>query len=386
MRIAMALRMALTSPAINETEPKDAKMKKLTSSLTVLATAAALSLGAVSVAQTDDHTVKAAFVYVGPVSDHGWSYAHDQARLAMEEELGDMVETTFLESVPEGADAVRALERLARTGHDIIFATSFGYMESVMEVAERFPDVKFEHATGYLSSENFANYNGHFYEGRYILGKIAGLETESNTIGYIASYAIPEVVSGINAFMLGAQSVNPDVEVKIIWVNTWYDPPREAEAANALIDQGADILVQHTDSTAQLQASQDRGVRGFGNDSDMSAFAPEAQLTAIVNNWTPYYIERVQAVADGTWETGSAMGSMESGMVQMAPFANMSDETRAVAEETMAGIIAGDIHPFAGPIYNQDGEEVVAEGEVAPLDMILGMNFYIQGIDDAYPN
>ncbi len=360
-------------------------MKKLTSSILALGAAAALTLG-VATTQADDHTVKAAFVYVGPISDHGWSYAHDQARLAMEEELGDMVETTYLESVPEGADAVRALERLARTGHDIIFATSFGYMESVLEVAERFPDVKFEHATGYLSSENFANYNGHFYEGRYVLGKIAGLETESNTIGYIASYAIPEVVSGINAFMLGAQSVNPDVEVKIIWVNTWYDPPREAEAANALIDQGADILVQHTDSTAQLQASQERGVRGFGNDSDMSAFAPEAQLTAIVNNWTPYYVDRVQAVADGTWETGSAMGSMENGMVQMAPFANMSDETRAVAEETMAGIIAGDIHPFAGPILNQDGEEVVAEGEVAPLDMILGMNFYIQGIDDAYPN
>lgn len=361
-------------------------MKRLTSSLLALGAAAALSMGVASSAQADDETVKAAFLYVGPISDHGWSYAHDQARLAMEAELGDMVETTYLESVPEGADAVRALERLARTDHDIIFATSFGYMESVQEVAERFPNVVFEHATGYLSSDNFANYNGHFYEGRYVLGKIAGLETESNTIGYIASYAIPEVVSGINAFMLGAQSVNPDVEVKIIWVNTWYDPPREAEAANALIDQGADILVQHTDSTAQLQAAQERGVRGFGNDSDMSAFAPEAQLTAIVNNWTPYYIERVQAVADGTWETGSAMGSMANGMVQMAPFANMSDETRAVAEETMAGIIAGEIHPFAGPIFNQDGEEVVAEGEQAPLDMILGMNFYIQGIDDAYPN
>lgn len=361
-------------------------MKKLTSSMMAIGAAAALTLGVAASSQADDHTVKAAFVYVGPISDHGWSYAHDQARLAMEAELGDMVETTYLESVSEGADAVRALERLARAGNDIIFATSFGYMESVGEVAERFPDVKFEHATGYQSAENFANYNGHFYEGRYVLGKIAGMETETNTIGYVASYAIPEVVSGINAFMLGAQSVNPDVEVKIIWVNTWYDPPREAEAANALMDQGADILVQHTDSTAQLQAAQERGLRGFGNDSDMGAFAPDAQLTAIVNNWSPYYIDRVRAVADGTWETGSAMGSMESGMVQMAPFANMSAETQAMAEETMAGIIAGDIHPFAGPIFNQDGEEVVAEGEMAPLDMILGMNFYIQGIDDAYPN
>ena len=231
-------------------------MKKLTSSLLALGAAAALSMGATAGVQAQDEPIKAAFIYVGPISDHGWSYAHDQARLALEEELGDMVETTYLETVPEGADAVRALERLARTDHDIIFATSFGYMESVMEVAERFPDVKFEHATGYLTAENFANYNGHFYEGRYLMGKIAGLETETNTIGYIASYAIPEVVSGINAFMLGAQSVNPDVEVKIIWVNTWYDPPREAEAANALIDQGADILVQHTDSTAQLQAAQ----------------------------------------------------------------------------------------------------------------------------------
>lgn len=360
-------------------------MTKTTSSLMAIGAATALSLGMATAVQADD-PVKAAFIYVGPVSDHGWTYAHDQARLAMEAELGDMVETTFLESVPEGADAVRALERLARTDHDIIFATSFGYMESVLEVAERFPDVHFEHATGYLSADNFANYNGHFYEGRYVLGKIAGMETESNTIGYIASYAIPEVVSGINSFMLGAQSVNPDVEVKIIWVNTWYDPPREAEAANALIDQGADILVQHTDSTAMLQTAQERGVRGFGNDSDMSAFAPEAQMTAIVNNWAPYYIARIQAVADGTWETGSSMGNMEDGMVGMAPFANMSPETLAVAEETMAGIIAGDIHPFTGPIMNQAGEEVVAAGEMAPLDMILSMNFYIDGIDDDYPN
>ena len=360
-------------------------MKKLHSSLLALGAATALALGAAATAQAQE-PVKAAFLYVGPVSDHGWTYAHDQARLAMEAELGDAVETTFLESVSEGADAVRALERLARSGNDIIFATSFGYMESVGEVAARFPDVKFEHATGYQSADNFANYNGHFYEGRYVLGKIAGLETESNTIGYIASYAIPEVVSGINAFMLGAQSVNPDVEVKIIWVNTWYDPPREAEAANALIDQGADILVQHTDSTAMLQTAQERGVRGFGNDSDMSAFAPEAQLTAIVNNWAPYYVSRIQAVADGTWETGSWMGNMEDGMVAMAPFANMAPETQAVAEETVAGIISGDIHPFTGPIYNQAGELVVPEGEVAPLDMILGMNFYIQGIDDAYPN
>ena len=219
-----------------------------------------------------------------------------------------------------------------------------------------------------------------------MLGKIAGMETESNIIGYVASYAIPEVVSGINAFMLGAQSVNPDVEVKIIWVNTWYDPPREAEAANALMDQGADILVQHTDSTAMLQAAQERGLRGFGNDSDMSSFAPDAQLTAIVNNWAPYYVRRVQEVADGTWATGSFMGNMADGMIQLAPFANMSAETQAVAEATMAGIIAGEIHPFAGPIYNQAGEMVVAEAEMAPLDMILGMNFYIQGIDDAYPN
>ncbi|MBV6658070.1 MAG: BMP family ABC transporter substrate-binding protein [Devosiaceae bacterium] len=361
-------------------------MKRVLSSLLAVGTVAALSVGFSATTLADDEPLKVGFVYVGPISDHGWSYAHDQARLAMEAEFGDMVETTYLESVPEGADTVRALERMARSGHDIIFATSFGYMESVGEVAERFPDVVFEHATGYQSAGNFANYNGHFYEGRYVLGKIAGLETETNTIGYIASYAIPEVVSGINAFMLGAQSVNPDVEVKIIWVNTWYDPPREAEAANALIDQGADILVQHTDSTAQLQASQERGVRGFGNDSDMGAFAPEAQLTAIVNNWAPYYIDRVQAVMDGTWETGSYMGNMEDGMVQMAPFANMADETKAVAEETMAGIISGDIHPFTGPIFNQAGEEVVAAGEVAPLDMILSMNFYIQGIDDAYPN
>ncbi|MFN3224741.1 MAG: BMP family ABC transporter substrate-binding protein [Hyphomicrobiales bacterium] len=313
-------------------------MKKLTSSLTVLATAAALSLGAASVAQTDDHTVKAAFVYVGPVSDHGWSYAHDQARLAMEEELGDMVETTFLESVPEGADAVRALERLARTGHDIIFATSFGYMESVMEVAERFPDVKFEHATGYLSSENFANYNGHFYEGRYILGKIAGLETESNTIGYIASYAIPEVVSGINAFMLGAQSVNPDVEVKIICQPCTI---RRVKPKRPMPIDRRDILVQHM--IPRRIAGPQIGVR-FGN-SDMSAFATEA-LPA--SSATGRLITSSASSVKRYWETGSAMGR-ESAWCRWHVRQHVR-RNRAVAEETMAEIISGDIHPLR-PIY-----------------------------------
>lgn len=380
----MALHTLPIQFAIMLNQQKDATMKKWTTSLFALGAATALSLGLASTAQADD-PVKAAFVYVGPVSDHGWSYAHDQARLAMEAELGDMVETTYLESVPEGADAVRALERLARTDHDIIFATSFGYMESVMEVAERFPDTVFEHATGYLTSENFANYNGHFYEGRYVMGKIAGLETETNTIGYIASYAIPEVVGGINAFMLGAQSVNPDFKVKIVWVNTWYDPGKEADAAKALLDQGADVISQHTDSPAPLQVAEERGAIGFGQASDMINFAPKAQLTAIVDDWSVYYKGRVKAALDGTWKSEDVWGGLAAEMVLMAPYTNVPEDVAKAAAEMEEKIRTGAFHPFTGPIFKQDGSQAAAEGEVLDDGTLLGMNWYVKGIDDKLP-
>ena len=360
-------------------------MKWITS-IKAAGAAALLGLGLMAApAAAMDEPLKVGFVYVGPVGDHGWTYAHDQARLYMEETLGDAVETTFIENVSEGADAERAIERLAREGHELIFTTSFGFMNPTITVAQRFPDVAFEHATGYRQADNVSSYNGRFYEARYVLGQIAASVSEAGVAGYVASYPIPEVISGINAFMLGAQSVNPDFEIKIIWVNTWYDPAVEANAASALLDQGADITVQHTDSTAPLQVAQERGALGFGNDSDMHSFAPDAQLSAIVNNWGPYYVQRAQAVIDGTWEMSNTLQAMSDGMVSLAEFRNMPEDVATAAAETRDAIIAGDFPPFTGPIFNQAGEEVVAEGEVASDEMILSMDWYVQGIDDAFP-
>ena len=346
----------------------------------------AIGIGVSSAAAQDP--VRVGFVYVGPIGDHGWTYRHDQGRLAVEAHFGDAVETTYVENVAEGADAERVIRQLAAGGHDIIFTTSFGFMNATVNVAEQFPDVKFEHATGYIRADNLSTYAARFYEGRMVAGHIAGRMTESNVIGYIASFPIPEVVRGINAFMLEAQKVNPDVEVKVIWANTWYDPGKEADAARALIDQGADIMVQHTDSPAALQVAQERGVYGFGQASDMVSFAPEAQLTALVDNWDQYYIDRVQAVMDGTWSSTDTWGGMDSGMVELSPFnaAAIPADVLSEAEAMAAEIMAHEVHPFTGPIYNQAGELVIAEGEVAPDEMLLGMDWYVMGIDDQLPN
>lgn len=349
--------------------------------------ALALGLAAASSALAQD-PVTAAFVYVGPIGDHGWTYRHDVGRLAVEEHFGDAVETLYVENVAEGADAERVIRQLAAGGADIIFTTSFGFMNPTARVAEQFPDVKFEHATGYIRADNLSTYAARFYEGRMVSGHIAGRMTETNIIGYIASFPIPEVVRGINAFMLAAQKANPDVQVNVIWANTWYDPGKEADAARALIDQGADILVQHTDSPAALQVAQERGIYGFGQASDMAAFAPDAQLTALVDNWDQYYIDRVQAVIDGTWESTDTWGGMDYGMAELSPFnaEAIPADVLAEAEAMSAQIIAGEIHPFTGPIYNQAGELMVPEGEVASDEMLLGMDWYIQGIDDQLPN
>src|SRR5690606_33077358 len=271
-------------------------MKKLLVAL--MTTTAAVSMAVSAQAQ---EKLKACWVYVGPVGDFGYSYQHDQGRLDVEKELGDKVETAYLENVAEGPDAERAFERLAREGRKIIFGTSFGFMDPEVKVAKRFPDIKFEHATGYKTGDNLGIYNARFYEGRYVIGQIAAKESKTGVAGYIVSFPIPEVVMGINAFMLGAQSVNPGFKAKIVWVNSWFDPGKEADAAKALFDQGADIIVQHTDSTAPLQVAQERGLHGFGQASDMIKFAPKAQYTAIVDDWGPYYIERIGEVLAGTW-------------------------------------------------------------------------------------
>jgi len=349
--------------------------------------ALALAAGLSAQAMAQD-PVKVGFIYVGPIGDYGWSYQHDQGRLALEEHFGDAVETVYVENVAEGADAERVIRQLAAGGADIIFTTSFGFMNATVNVAQQFPDVKFEHATGYIRADNLSTYAARFYEGRMVAGHIAGRMTKTNVLGYIASFPIPEVIQGINAFMLEAQKVNPDVQLKIIWANTWYDPGKEADAARALIDQGADIISQHTDSPAPLQVAEERGVHGFGQASDMVQFAPNAQLTALVDNWDQYYIDRVQAVIDGTWQSQDTWGGMAAGMVELAPFnaEAIPADVLAEAEALAARIRAGEVHPFAGPIYNQAGELVVGEGEVLTDEQILTMDWYVQGIDDRLPN
>ncbi|MBX3577835.1 MAG: BMP family ABC transporter substrate-binding protein [Rhizobiaceae bacterium] len=352
--------------------------------LSLAATAAVLSFGTFAA----EAKVKACFVYVGPIGDFGWSYQHHQGALEMQKNLGGEaeVELAYSESVPEGADAERVLERYARSGCNIIFTTSFGYMDATNAVAGKFPDVKFEHATGFKREHaNVATYNSKFHEGRYVQGVIAAKMSKAGVAGYIASFPIPEVVMGINAFVLGAQSVNPDFKVKVVWANTWFDPGKEADAAKALIDQGVDIITQHTDSTAPLQVAHERGIKAFGQASDMIKFGPETQLTSIVDNWGPYYTERVKAVIDGTWQQVDVWGGMDHGHVVMAPYTNMPDDVKAAAEAIEARIKSKEFNPFTGPITKQDGSEWLKAGEVAEDGVLLGLNFYVAGVDDKLP-
>ncbi len=349
-----------------------------------LAAAAAMLVSVAGLADAEEK-LKVGFIYVGPIGDHGWTYQHDQGRLAIEKALGNKVRTSYIEKVPEGADAERALERLARSGHKLIFATSFGYMDSVIKVAKRYPGVKFEHATGYKRADNVSTYSARFYQGRYIIGKIAARMSKKGMAGYIASFPIPEVVRGINAFMLGAQSVNPDFKIKVVWVNTWYDPGKEADAAKVLIAQGADILTQHTDSAAPMQVAEEKGIKAFGQASDMIKFGPKAQLTAIIDDWAPYYVARAKAVLDGSWKSKDTWDGLKEGMVKMAPYTNMPEDVRKMAQETEAAIRDGKLDPFAGPIHDQSGKLRVKEGAALSEKELLGMNWYVKGIDDKLP-
>jgi simple sugar transport system substrate-binding protein len=349
------------------------------------AAAVALAIATAGGAQAADK-VKACWVYTGPVGDFGYSYQHDQGRLAAAKALGDKVDaSTFVENVPD-SDAERAIEQLARTGCNIVFTTSFGFMDPTIKVAKKFPNVKFEHATGYKRAPNVSTYAAKFYEGRYVMGQIAGKMTKSNTIGYIVSFPIPEVVSGIDAFERGLQTTNPNAKIKIVWVNTWFDPGKEADAAKALIAQGADILTQHTDSAAPLQEAEKAGKLGFGQSSDMARFAPKAQLTANTDNWGPYYTQRIKAVIDGTWKSEDTWDGIGKGMVVLPPFANMPDDVKALAEKTTAAIASGALHPFACPVLDQDGKDRCKPGDKALADGdILSMNWYVKGIDDKVP-
>ncbi|WP_028744066.1 BMP family ABC transporter substrate-binding protein [Rhizobium leguminosarum] len=356
-------------------------MKKLA---LALAATAALVLSIGSAAEAADKT-KVCFVYVGTRTDGGWTQAHENGRLQLEKEFGDKIETPYLESVPEGPDAERAIERMARSGCSLIFTTSFGFMDPTIAVAKKFPKVKFEHATGFKAADNVATYNSRFYEGRHISGIIAGKLSKTGTAGYIASFPIPEVVMGINAFETGAKSVNPNFKMKVIWVNTWFDPGKEADAAKALIDQGVDILTQHTDTTAPMQVAEQRGVKAFGQASDMIKAGPNVQLTAIIDTWGNYYVKRVKALLDGTWKSEQSWDGLKDGILTMAPYTNMPDDVKKVAEETEAKIKSGELHPFTGPINKQDGTPWLKAGEKADDGTLLGMNFYVEGVDDKLP-
>ncbi|MDV4167314.1 BMP family ABC transporter substrate-binding protein [Rhodovulum sp. FJ3] len=346
----------------------------------------AVALGLATTAQAEDPT-KVGFVFVGPIGDGGWTYEHNEGRLAVEEHFGDKVETVFQESVPEGADAERVLTQMALGGADLIFTTSFGYMDPTINVAAKFPDVKFEHATGYKRADNVSTYSARFYEGRAIQGHIAGKMTESNIIGYIASYPIPEVIRGINSAYIHAKKVNPDVEFKIIWAFTWFDPAKEADAAKALIDQGADVILQHTDSTApQAAAEEAGGVITFGQASDMGEYAPMPRVSSIIDNWAPYYIARTAAVIDGTWESVDTWDGISTGMVGIGEISDaVPAEVKAEALALKDAIAAGEYHPFTGPLKKADGSDWLAEGEVADDGTLLGMGFYVEGIDAEIP-
>lgn len=352
--------------------------------------AAASSLAATggALAQDDGDPTRVGFVYVGPVGDNGWTYEHDRAREAVEEEYGDAVETFYQENVPEGADAERVLTQMALSGADLIFTTSFGFMDPTINAAERFPDVKFEHATGYRTAPNVSTYSARFYEGRAIQGYIAGEMTETDQIGYIASFPIPEVIRGINAAYLAARAVNPDVRFNVVWAFTWFDPALEADAAQALIEQGADVILQHTDSTAPQSAAEEAGdVITFGQASDMIQYAPMPRVSSIIDNWAPYYIERVGAVIDGTWESQQVWQGIDEGMVEIGEITDaVPQDVREEAQRRIEAIASGELHPFTGPINRQDGSQWLAEGEVADDETLLGMDFYVEGLTGEIPN
>ncbi len=325
--------------------------------------------------------LKVGFIYLGPVGDFGWTYQHDIARKTAADHFGDKIKTTFVENVPEGPDSEKVLNDLANSGHKLIFATSFGYMNYVMNSAKRHPKVLYEHATGYKRAENVSTYNIRFYQARYVQGIIAGKLSKAGIVGYVGAIPVPEVVQGINAFTLGLRSVNPKATLKFVMINSWYDPPKEGDAAKALIDQGCDIITQHTDSPAPLQAAASRGIKGFGQSTDMSKFAPGTQLSASTDIWGPYYIKRIQDVMNGGWKSTDTWGGFDSGMLGMAPFTNMPEDVAMLARNTVADITANKNKVFTGPITDQAGAVKVPAETTMDDGALNGMQWLVQGVD-----
>jgi basic membrane protein A and related proteins len=351
------------------------------------AAALALTVGsAVAQAPAAQGPLKVGFVYVSPIGDAGWTFQHDQGRKQMEQALGGKVQTKYVENVAEGPDAERVIRELAQSGNAIIFTTSFGYMNPTEKVAKQFPKTDFAHATGYKMGPNMANYNARFYEGRYLTGVIAGKMTKSNILGYVAAFPIPEVLQGINAFTLGARSVDPKAEVRVIWVNSWYDPGKEREAALTLISQGADIVTHHTDSTAVVQAAEEKGKYAFGYHSDMSKYGPKAHLTATTHQWGAYYTKAVQDVIAGTWKPTSVWGGYKEGMIKLAPLnPAIPADVKAMVTKLEDEMKAGKFHPFTGPIKEQDGKVVVAAGQTMSDEQLGKMDYFVEGVASKLP-
>ncbi len=326
---------------------------------------------------------RVAFVYIGPPGDGGWTFQHDQGRQYMEKQLGIKADT--VENVPEGADAERVIADLAQN-HDVIFTTSFGYMDPTANVAKKFPKVVFLHNAGYKTASNLGTYFGKNYEGSYLAGIAAGKVTKKNVLGYVAAFPIPELIYNINAFTLGAQSVNPGIKVLVVWTNTWFDPTTERQAAISLLDKGADVLLAYQDSPASLQAASERGAMAGGNDSDMTRYAPKAYLTNPVWNWGPYYAKTVKAVKDGTWKSEQYLGSMTDGMVDIAPLGpSVPGDVKTLVADAKAKILANKLDVFAGPIVDQSGKEKVAKGKALAVSDVLTMNWFVKGVEGTIP-
>ena len=331
--------------------------------------------------------LKIAFAYVGPVGDGGWTFAHDNGRKAVEKAYGDKVVTSFVEKVPESADAERVIRDMAGQGNKLIFGTTFGYMEPMLKIAGDTKGVKFEHATGYKTADNMRTYDSRTYEGAYMAGVIAGKMSKTGTVGVVGSIPIPEVIRNINSFTLGAQSVNPKIKTKVVWVNEWFNPPKETEAATALINGGADVLMQNTDSSAVLQTAEKMGKRAFGWDSDMTTYGPKAHLGSAVINWAPYYVKAVGEALEGKWTGGtSAWWGVKEGAIDMVSIAgDVPDETKKRIDEIKAGLKDGSFSIWKGPIMDNAGKELIAKDVVADDKFLGGLKTYVKGVEGKVP-
>ncbi|MGD9833160.1 MAG: BMP family ABC transporter substrate-binding protein [Piscinibacter sp.] len=349
--------------------------------------AAAPAASPVAAAPAKPEPLKIAFAYVGPVGDGGWTFAHDNGRKAVEAEFGDKVVTSFVEKVPEAADAERVFRDMVGQGNKLIFGTTFGYMEPMLKVAADAKDVKFEHATGYKQAENMRTYDSRTYEGAYMAGIIAGAMTKSNTLGVVGSIPIPEVIRNINSFTMGAQSVNPKIKTKVVWVNEWFNPPKETEAAQSLLNGGADVLFQNTDSSAVLQTAGKAKKYAFGWDSDMSAYSPEAHLASAIINWGPYYIKATRDALEGNWKGNEASWwGVKEGTIDIVSISDkVPADIKAKVETVKAGLKDGSFAIWKGPIVGQDGKEVLAKDVVADDKVLGGVKFYVKGVEGKVP-